>query len=163
MGSKFHCSDKPDVNLRSRFSRAPPLFGSIYERLINCACDRNLCVSFTTVKTSVSVLSSCHFVYVPICASSTSKRDLRWFTAKPIIDGSVVKNPPASAGDVGSIPGSGRSPGGEHGNPFQYSCLENPMDGEAWWASVHGLTKSWTRLSMRARTPLYQRTVNDAA
>jgi len=40
----------------------------------------------------------------------------------------VVKNPPTNAGDRGSIPGSGRSPGGGHGNPFQYSCLENPMD-----------------------------------
>ena len=47
---------------------------------------------------------------------------------------SVVKNPPANAGDPGSIPGSGRSSGGGHGNPLQYSCLENPMDREAWWA-----------------------------
>ena len=43
----------------------------------------------------------------------------------------VVKNPPVNAGDAGSIPGLGRSPGGGHGNPFQYSCLENPMDKEA--------------------------------
>ena len=50
-------------------------------------------------------------------------------------------------GDTGSIPGSGRSPGGEHGNPFQCSCLENPMDGGAWWATVHGVAKSWTLLS----------------
>ena len=59
----------------------------------------------------------------------------------------VVKNPPANAGDTrdtGSIPGSGRSPGGGHGNPLQYSCLENPMDRGAWWATVHGLTKSQT-------------------
>ena len=52
----------------------------------------------------------------------------------------VVKNPPANAGDirdVGSIPGPGRSPGGGHGNPLQYSCLENPMDREAWQATVH--------------------------
>ena len=52
----------------------------------------------------------------------------------------VVKNPPANAGDVrdmGSIPGSGRSPGGGHGNPLQYSCLENPMARAAWWAIVH--------------------------
>ena len=46
-------------------------------------------------------------------------------------------------GDHGSIPGSGRSPGG-HGNPLQYSCLENPMDRGAWWGTVHGVTKSWT-------------------
>ena len=59
----------------------------------------------------------------------------------------VVKNPPANAGDirdVGSIPGSGRSPGGGHGDPLQYSCLENPMDRGAWWATVYGMAKSWT-------------------
>ena len=56
----------------------------------------------------------------------------------------MVKNPPANAGDVGSIPGSGRSPGGGHGNPLQYSCLENPMDRGASWATVHGITKSQT-------------------
>ena len=58
----------------------------------------------------------------------------------------VVKNPPASAGDVGSIPGSGRSPGGGHGNPLQYSCLENPMDRGAWQATVHMVAKSQTWL-----------------
>ena len=47
---------------------------------------------------------------------------------------------------VGLIPESGRSPGGGHGNPFQYSCLENPMDGGAWQATIHGVIKSWTRL-----------------
>ena len=49
--------------------------------------------------------------------------------------------------DQGSIPGSGKSPGEGNGNPLQYSCLENPMDGEAWWATVHGVTKSRTQLS----------------
>ena len=53
----------------------------------------------------------------------------------------VVKNPPASAGNVGSIPGLGRSLGEGDGNPLQYSCLGNPMDRGAWWASVHGVTK----------------------
>ena len=48
--------------------------------------------------------------------------------------------------DMGSIPGLGISPGGEHGNPLQYSCLENPMDRGAWWAIVHGVTKSRTQL-----------------
>ena len=61
--------------------------------------------------------------------------------------GSAVKNPPANAGDEGLIPGSGRSPGEGHGNPLQYSCLENPMDRGAWWAMVHGVAKSQTRLS----------------
>ena len=53
----------------------------------------------------------------------------------------MVKNLPAKAGelrDAGSIPGSGRSPGGGNSNPLQYSCLENPMDRGAWWATVHG-------------------------
>ena len=54
--------------------------------------------------------------------------------------GSVVKNLPANAGDLGSIPESGRSPGEENRNPLQY-CLENPMDREAWWATVPGIAK----------------------
>ena len=58
-----------------------------------------------------------------------------------------VKNLPATAGDPGSIPGLERSPGGGHGNPLQYSCLENPTDRGAWWATVHGVAKSWTWLS----------------
>ena len=59
----------------------------------------------------------------------------------------MVKNPPANGGDVrgvGSIPGSGRSPGEGHGNPLQYSCLKNPMDRGAWWATVHEVAKSRT-------------------
>ena len=59
----------------------------------------------------------------------------------------MVKNLPASAGDPGSIPGLERSPGGGHGNPLQYFCLESSMDRGAWQASVHGVTQSWTQLS----------------
>ena len=55
--------------------------------------------------------------------------------------GSMVNNPPANAGDMGLIPGLGRSPGEGNGNPFQYSCLENPTDRGAWWATVHGVAK----------------------
>ena len=51
-----------------------------------------------------------------------------------------------SAGDPGSIPGSGRSPGDGNGNPLQYSCLENSMDRRAWQSTVHGVAKSWTQL-----------------
>ena len=61
--------------------------------------------------------------------------------------GSVVKNLPANAGDAGSISGLGRSPGGGHGNPLQYSCLKNPMDRGAWQAKVHRVAKSGARLS----------------
>ena len=59
----------------------------------------------------------------------------------------MVKNPPVNAGDIrdaGSVPESERSPGGRHGNPLQYSCLENLMDRGAWRATVHGAAKSQT-------------------
>ena len=61
----------------------------------------------------------------------------------------VLKNLPANAGDIreaGSIPGSGRTPGGGHGNPLQHSCLENPVDRGAWWAPAHRVTESQTGL-----------------
>ena len=61
--------------------------------------------------------------------------------------GSVVKNSPANAGDagdMGSIPGLGRSPGGGNVKPLQSSCLENPMDRGAWWSIAHGVAKNWT-------------------
>ena len=56
----------------------------------------------------------------------------------------MVKNPPANAGEVSSISGLGRFPGGRNINPLQYSFLKNPMDTGVWWAPVHGVTKSWT-------------------
>ena len=62
-------------------------------------------------------------------------------------DSSDGKESAYNAGDLGLIPGSGRSPGEGSGSPLQYSCLENPMDGGAWWATVQGVAKSRTRLS----------------
>ena len=59
--------------------------------------------------------------------------------------GSEGKESTSNAGDSGSIPGLGRSAGEGNGNPFQYSCLENPMDRGAWWATVHGVAKSRTQ------------------
>ena len=67
----------------------------------------------------------------------------------------MVKNLPDNAGgirDVGSIQGLERSPGGGHGSPLQYSCLENPMDRGAWWAMVCRVTKGWKHLNMHAYT-----------
>ena len=58
--------------------------------------------------------------------------------------GTVVKNLPANAGDAGSVPRLGRSPGVGNGNPLQYSCLEDSMNRGAWWATVHGVSKSQT-------------------
>ena len=63
----------------------------------------------------------------------------------------MVKNPPMNAGDAGLIPRSGRSPGGGNGNPLQYSCLENPMDRGAWWATVHGAARVRHDLVTRPR------------
>ena len=63
--------------------------------------------------------------------------------------GSVIKNSPTNAGNIrdeGLIPGSGRFPGGGHGNPLQYSCLENPMGRRAWWTTVHEAAKSQTEM-----------------
>ena len=72
--------------------------------------------------------------------------------------GSVVKNPPANAGDtgdVGLIPGSGKSPGEENGNRLRYSCLDNPVDNGAWWATVHGIAKSEMRLFAKSEMHMH--------
>ena len=84
-------------------------------------------------------------LFVPIFVSTSLSPVFQW--ASPVA--LVIKNPLANAGDikVGLIPGSVRSSGGGHGNPLQYSCLENLMDRRAWWAAVHRVAKSWTRLS----------------
>ena len=97
----------------------------------------------------------CHRVHTCSAASETTlRRPARLTLPSSSAPGgecpgdSVVKNPPASAGEVGSIPGWGRSPGGGSGNPFQYSCLGSPMDRGAWRATSHRVAKSQTRLSM---------------
>ena len=81
------------------------------------------------------------------CSSKASMVQHSAFLHQGFPGGSEVKASACNAGDLGSIPGSGRSPGEENGNPLQYSCLENPMDRGAWWATVHGVAKSRTRLS----------------
>ena len=89
------------------------------------------------------------FVFVTLWLS---RSDSRGFTGAL-----VVKNQPADAGDtgdMGSIPGSGRSPGGGNGNPLQYSCLENLMDRGAWWTPVTEVTNSRTWLRMLAHVQI---------
>ena len=66
---------------------------------------------------------------------------------------SMVKNAPANAGDLGSIPWFGRSLGEGNGNPLQYACLENPMDRGAWWARVHGVAKRQTQPKQLSTPP----------
>ena len=82
------------------------------------------------------------------CKESDMTKQLHvLYRSKRPSGGSVVKNPPVNARDVGSTPGSGRSPGEGNDNPLQYSCLENSMDRGAWWDIVYGAAKSWTQLS----------------
>ena len=76
---------------------------------------------------------------VPLTTDVNSDEPIKGFPG-----GSAGKESPCNVGNLGSIPGSGRSLGGRHGNPLQYSCLENPMDRGVWWATVHWVTQSWT-------------------
>ena len=78
---------------------------------------------------------------------SVSPRQIFLMFDKNVPDGSDSKESACNMGNLGLIPGSRRSPGEGNGNPFQYSCLENSMDREAWQATVHGVTKSWSRHS----------------
>ena len=84
-----------------------------------------------------------------MCVCEGAILDLEICTSKSlyIALGSDGKASAYNAGDPGSIPGSGRSPGEGNGNPLQYSCLENPLNLEAWWVTVHGVAKIRTRLS----------------
>ena len=81
-------------------------------------------------------LCVCVYIYIYVCVSI--------YVCGGFPGSSVVKNLPANAGDPGSIPGSGRSPGGGQGNLLQYTCLENSMDRGVWWATVRRVTQSWT-------------------
>ena len=78
------------------------------------------------------------------------------FNIQAFPGGSDGKESACNAGGLGSIPGSGRSPGEGNGNPLQCSCLENPMDRRAWWAAVHGVTKSWIQLSTHTGRPFWK-------
>ena len=85
-------------------------------------------------------------------------RLIKMVNVKCFPGGSEVKASACNAGDLGSIPGLGRSPGEGNGNPLQYSCLENPMDRGVWWATVHEVAKSRTRLSDFTFTFYFQST-----
>ena len=103
---------------------------------------------------SASEIYSKHTVFITCQILYRYRYGYRYLRAPQVV--LVVKNPPANAGDIrnmGLIPGLGRCPGGGHGNPLQYSCLENPMDRGAWWATVYRVTKSQTRLKQLSTQP----------
>ena len=103
---------------------------------------------FSLFKTNLSSLKSCSVNFSSLLHFQSSGNTIyRSYLSLYFPGGSAVKNPPAIAGDKGSIPGSGRSPGEGNGNPLQYSCLGSPMD-RAWRATLHRVSrKSRTRLS----------------
>ena len=132
----------PELGRSSGEGKDYPLQYSGLENSMNC-------IGHGVAK-SRTRLSDFHFGTFTIIYSESPGRD-RGFPG-----GSVVKNLLANAGnarDVGSISGWGRSPEGGNGNPLQYSCLENPMNRGAWWATVHVVAKSLTGLSMHAGVP----------
>ena len=89
----------------------------------------------------------------PFLEEKTDSREVKWLVELagflPGFPGLVIKNPPASAIDVGSFSGLERSPGERNGNPLQYSYLGNPMDRGAWWATVHGIAELDTTEHMK--------------
>ena len=97
--------------------------------------------------TSLEIIFFIHFFFFLLLYLSTSSLTHMMLYCLDFPGGSEVKESACNAGDLDSIPGSGRSPGEGNGNLHQYSCLENPMDGGAWWATVHRVAKSKARLS----------------
>ena len=87
-----------------------------------------------------------HYILYRILKKYIENSEVTSKTIRTSLVAQTVKHLAYNAGDLGSIPGSGRSSGEGNGNPLQYSCLENPMDRGAWWATVHGVAKSQTQL-----------------
>ena len=99
----------------------------------------------STIHTCEDIILKFQYITITILKKTHFGFSLKYLcSSKGFPGGWVVKNLPAHAEDVDLIPGSGRSPGGGNGNPLQYSCLGNPMDRGAWWATVHGLAESQT-------------------
>ena len=138
-------SEEPSENFPRRFMPFPLNFKKY---LLNTYCVLGAGDTVTRVGT---VLVCWHSGEGDRQTSKPISRQFRGF-----LGGSVVKNLPANAedaGDVGLVPGSGKSPGGGNGNPLQYSCLEIFMDGGAWWATLQRVAKSQTRLSTQPSRP----------
>ena len=162
----------PILGLKNLESREQVTWGYLDPRRPRCSSNRNLCdlgkkalckgkiapfwgfvlSSENALPVKVSSLGICTQFQCPHvpwprswhpCTGHWCLLLSRGFPSGP--GGTVVRNPPANAGEAVSIPGLGRFPGGGHGNPLQYSCLENPVDRGAWWATDHGVAvrHSW--------------------
>ena len=108
--------------------------------------DRKCCREADFLPAQVSACRKSNYLFSSSLLFLSVSNDLSVYTQASLV-AQMVKNLPANTGDPGSIPGLGRSPGEGNGNPLQYSCLENSMSREAWWATVHGVTHSQIRLS----------------
>ena len=107
-------------------------------------------VQIMSEKTYLNVRTLVLILFIIYCFPSFTmgeKDELEIIIILGFPGGSDSKESTCREGDLGSIPGSGRSPGEGNGNPLQYSCLENSMDRESWQATVHGVAKNWTRLN----------------
>ena len=111
----------------------------------NIGITRTLCHGISQQHHGSLMYTLCRSFLVFGCLSSCIW--VSYIISKGLPGASDGKESACHVGDPGSIPGWGRSPGRGHGNPLQYSCLENPMGRAAWWATVHGVAESWTRLS----------------
>ena len=107
--------------------------------------DMNLSKLWKLVMDREARRSAVHGVAKSQTRLSNWTESVKLFTEHNVSGGPVVKNPPANTGDMGSIPGSGRSPGEGNGNPLQYSCQGHPMDRGAWQATVHRVTRESDR------------------
>ena len=126
------------------------VLGQLLHDLLFLFVDCDYC--FLTYKVAVRIKWVHIFELCPRCLMKSTNYPSHhsWFLfpyTKSFLGGLIGKESTCNVGDLGSIPGLGRVPGEGNGNPLQYSCLENPMDREAWWATLHRVTKSQTRLT----------------
>ena len=132
-----------------------PLASSLFTAIYKASPDNHYAFLHLFFLGMVSIPVSCTMSWTSVHSASDTlsirSNPLNLFVTSTVYrggfpGGAEVKASACNVGDLGSIPGSGWSLGEGNGNPLQYSCLENPMDGGAWWATVHG-SQSWTRLS----------------
>ena len=126
-------------------SKPPHLSPEAKMALVSCGPSGRTVLSSHSVSNTIIIPSQLHFL--SFRAGFASDLSLWLPSSWGFPDGSGSKEFPCNAGDPGSIPGLGRSPGEGNGNPFQYSCLENSMDRGVWWTIVQGVAKSQPRLS----------------